>query len=257
MIAHLSDTHLGARAGTGEPAPVGERLRAVLEQVCAMGPRPDVLLVTGDLADHGLPEEYAEARGLLAAWDGPMALCTGNHDVRDAFRAGLLDGGPTTAALAVGGHRFLMLDSLVDARDGVRVDPGHLTDESLAWLDVRLAEDDTPAYVCLHHPPVDIGLELMDPIRLDNPDALAAVLTRHPHVRATLVGHAHTMGATTFADRPLLIGGGVASGVTMDAEPQPALWYGAPPTYALHLVADDGRITTHWRAVAMPTGRAH
>ena len=86
-----------------------------------------------------------------------------------------------------------MLDSLVDADETGRVDPGRLGDDQLAWLDDRLAEDDRPSYVCLHHPPTTIGLGLMDPIRLRDGDALAAVVARHPHVVATLVGHAHTM----------------------------------------------------------------
>ena len=68
----------------------------------------------------------------------------------------------------------------------------------------------------------------MDPIRLLDGDALAAVLDRHSHVVATLVGHAHTMGATTFAGRPLLIGGGVVSTVSTDAEDLPQVWYDAP-----------------------------
>jgi hypothetical protein len=90
----------------------------------------------------------------------------------------------------------------------------------------------------------------MDPIRLVDGDALAEVVGRHPQVVATLVGHAHTMGATTFAGRPLLIGGGVVSTVTADAEDLPTLWYDAPPSFALHLVDDDGRVTSHWRALA-------
>jgi 3',5'-cyclic-AMP phosphodiesterase len=62
------------------------------------------------------------------------------------------------------------------------------------------------------------------------------------------VGHAHTMAVTTFAGRPLLIGGGVVSTVTAAAEAPPVLWYAAPPSFALHLV-EDGRVTTHWRAL--------
>ena len=73
--------------------------------------------------------------------------------------------------------------------------------------------------MCLHHPPVEIGVSLMDPIRLRRPERLAAVLAQHPHHVATLVGHAHTQCATTFAGRPLLVGGGVASTVPLDAEP--------------------------------------
>jgi Icc protein len=241
-IAHVSDTHFGNEVQ--DPA---ARTAAVMDHLLAMSPRPDLLVVTGDVADHGFPEEYAEARAWLDRWDGPLAACPGNHDVRDAFVHGLGIG--TRTVVEVAGVRFVMLDSLVDADETGRVDLGRLGDEQLAWLDARLAEDALPSFVCLHHPPTTIELGLMDPIRLLDGDALAAVVVRHPHVVATLVGHAHTMCATAFAGRPLLIGGGVVSTVTADAEAPPTLWYDAPPSFALHLVGDDGRVTTHWRAL--------
>ena len=52
-----------------------------------------------------------------------------------------------------------------------------------------------------------------------------------PHHAATLVGHAHTQCATTFAGRPLLVGGGVASTVPLDAEPFPRVWEAGPPDH--------------------------
>jgi Icc protein len=242
VIAHVSDTHFG-----NDVQDPGARNAAVMDHLLAMEPRPDVLVVTGDVADHGLPEEYDEARAWLDRWEGPLAVCPGNHDVRTAFVDGL--DVATRTVVEVAGVRLVMLDSLVDAVDGERVDPGRLGDDQLAWLDARLAEDTRPTYVCLHHPPTTIGLELMDSILLLDGDELATVLTRHPHVVATLVGHAHTMAATTFAGRPLLIGGGTVSSVTADAERPPTIWYDAPPSFALHLVGDDGRVTTHWRAL--------
>jgi len=242
VIAHVSDTHFG-----NEVQDLATRNTLVMDHLLTMDPRPDVLVVTGDVADHGLPEEYAAARAWLDRWDGPLAVCPGNHDVRDAFVAGL--GIATRTVVGAGGSRFVMLDSLVDADETGRVDPGRLGEDQLAWLDARLAEDAGPAYVCLHHPPTTIGLALMDPIRLLDGDSLAAVVNRHPHVVAVLVGHAHTMATTTFAGRPLLIGGGVVSTVTADAEAPPTLWYAAPPSFALHLVGDDGRVTSHWRAL--------
>jgi 3',5'-cyclic AMP phosphodiesterase CpdA len=241
VIAHVSDNHFGNE----EQEPTA-RNAAVMDHLLAMDPRPDVLVVSGDVADHGLPDEYAAARAWLDRWDGPLAVCPGNHDVRSAFVAGL--GIETRTVVEAAGSRFVLLDSLVDAVDGVRIDEGLLGDDQLAWLDARLAEDPRPTYVVLHHPPTTISLELMDPIRLRDGDALAAVLARHPQVVATLVGHAHTMAATTFARRPLLIGGGVVSTVTADAEAPPTLWYDAPASFALHLV-EDGRVTTHWRAL--------
>ena len=63
------------------------------------------------------------------------------------------------------------------------------------------------------------------------------------------MGHNHTACTTTFAGRPVLIGGGVVSTVTLDAEPQPALWYEASPTFAFHIVDATGRLTTHWRSL--------
>ena len=40
------------------------------------------------------------------------------------------------------------------------------------------------------------------------------------------------MSATTFAGRPLLIGGGIVSTVTSTAETVDTLWYSAPPSFA-------------------------
>jgi 3',5'-cyclic-AMP phosphodiesterase len=253
VIAHLSDTHLG---GIGDPP---GRLRRVLRHLAASVPPVDVVLVTGDIADHGAAAEYAEAAEVLGEWPGPapMLMCPGNHDVREGYAAlrGLPADGPANEAQRVAGMLFLMLDSLVAAPPGERVDHGALTPDTLAWLDVQLAgrEPGEKAVVCLHHPPVEIQLALMDPIRLVNAEELAAVLDRHDDIVAVLVGHAHSACAASYdvggRSLPVLIPGGVVSTVTMDAEPLPAITADLPPTYAVHLVDGAGRIVTHWRTL--------
>ena len=75
-IAHVTDTHFGNRAG------VRARNERVVEHLTTL--RPDVVLITGDVADHGLPEEYAEERDVYGSWDGPLFWLLGNHDVRHA-----------------------------------------------------------------------------------------------------------------------------------------------------------------------------
>jgi Icc protein len=247
LIAHVSDTHFGG------PSDARARAEAVMEHLLALDPHPDVLLVSGDVADHGLPDEYAVARTVLDAWPGPKLVGTGNHDVREAFARGLLDldvvPDSLVQVLEAAEFRILMLDSLVPAQDGRRIDHGQLDADQLAWLDEQLALDDKPAFVSLHHPPADLGLGLMAPILLKEPEPLELVIMKHPHVIATLVGHAHTACATTFAGRPLLVGGGSASTVPLDSEPYPVVWEAGPPTLAFHLLHDDGRLTTHWRAL--------
>jgi Icc protein len=244
VIAHVSDTHFG----NDVQDPAG-RAAAVMDHLLAMDPRPDLLIVSGDIADHGQPEEYAEARTWLERWPGPSLVCPGNHDIRSAYVVGL--GREARSVGEVAGLRFVVLDSLIDPVGGERIDEGLLGDEQLAWLDDELSASSAPTFVVLHHPPTPIGISLMDPILLLDGSALAAVLDRHRHVVATLVGHAHTMGATTFAGRPLLIGGGVVSTVPTDPEDLPRVWYGAAPAFALHLVdGDPPRVTTHWRSLA-------
>ncbi len=246
-IAHVSDTHVD---GTERAA---ARVRTVMSYLDDYAARIDVVLVTGDIADHGLADEYREARELLVARH-PVLVLPGNHDARGPFAEELLqtswDGGPVDAAHLVGDTLFVLCDSSIPARDGERVDPGLVEDRTLAWLNLTLAgmSPHERAVVAMHHPPVDVHIPLMDPIRLTNPDALAEVLSRHSSVVvAVLVGHAHTAAATTFAGLPLLVAPGVASTVVLPGEAGPRVNHAMPPGLALHVVDDSGRVMTHFR----------
>ena len=243
-IAHLTDTHFGNRPE------VTERNRRVVDAVATLA--PDVVIVTGDVADHGTAEEYAEAREVLGTLPGPVLWCPGNHDVREAFSTAIF-GAPTTEPLDVvfdvDGFRFLMLDSLVPAVGGERVNHGDLGEATLDWLDAELDASTLPAFVCLHHPPVAMGIGWIDEIRLRDPERLEAIVSRHPQVLGTLVGHFHTAAVSTFAGRPVLIGGGVSSTAPLPAEGRGRIWNDAPPSFAVHLVTDDLRLITHWRSL--------
>ncbi|MFF8775043.1 metallophosphoesterase [Kitasatospora sp. NPDC015120] len=249
-IAHFSDIHLGQ----DHHGDAGERARRRAEQVVAYldalpGPL-DAVLVTGDLADHGLPAEYREVAKVLASRH-PVLLCPGNHDVRAPYREVLLgeapSGGPVNRLHALPGADVLMLDSSVPGRHD-----GLLDEETLGWLDRTLAEGpaDRPAVVAFHHPPVILHLAYVDPIRQFGEDRLAEVLDRHPRVRALLCGHAHTGAATRFAGRPLLVAPGVVSTVMLPFEGSPEITFEQPPLIAFHLLDDDGRLTTHYRVVS-------
>ncbi|MFE7563672.1 metallophosphoesterase [Kitasatospora sp. NPDC057500] len=248
-IAHFSDIHLGQ----DHHGDAGERARRRAEQVVAYldalpGPL-DVVLVTGDLADHGLAAEYREVAEVLASRH-PVLLCPGNHDVRGPYREVLLgeapSGGPVNRLHALPGADVLMLDSSIPGRDD-----GLLDEETLGWLDRTLADGpaERPALVAFHHPPVTLHLPYVDPIRQFGGERFAEVLDRHPRVRALLCGHAHTGAATLFAGRPLLVAPGVVSTVALPFEGLPEVAFGQPPVLAFHLLDDEGRLTTHYRVV--------
>jgi 3',5'-cyclic-AMP phosphodiesterase len=253
-IAHLSDTHFGGKSSAAG------RTNRILDYLATLDPAVDVVLVTGDIADHGHPEEYALATSVLAGWSGPapMLVLPGNHDVRSEYAAwrGLAADAarrPLHAVHRIAGAAFLMVDSMVPAPPGQRIDHGELDAESLDWIDHALTScaPAESAYLCMHHPPVPIHQSRMDLIRLRPEDAagLSEVLRRHDRVRAVLCGHAHTACVTSFAGIPVLVGGGAASTVTLDAEELPFVTGVLPPSFALHLVDADGHLVTHWRTV--------
>ncbi|TYK45383.1 metallophosphoesterase [Actinomadura decatromicini] len=240
VFAQISDTHLDGGDHRAERA---ARVMAHLD-----GLPLDAVLVTGDVADHGEAAEYEQAVEALASRHRVLA-CPGNHDARAPYRTGLLgeppSDDPIDRAHTVAGTVFAMCDSTIPGRGD-----GFLADETLAWLDERLAADpDAPAFVCFHHPPVPVGIPYVDEIRQSGEERLAAVVERHPQVVALLCGHAHTAAATTFAGRPLLVAPGVVSTLRLPGEAGAVADETAPPGFALHVLDDDGRLTTHFRTV--------
>ena len=242
VLAHLSDLHLDGRQCSTERA---SRVMAYLEDL--VGP-PDAVLVTGDIADHGLPAEYEQARGILSS-RYRVLVCPGNHDERVGFRKVLLGQEPGTtpvnAVHRVAGATVAMCDSTIPGGDG-----GLLAEETLDWLDGVLAEEpDAPAFVCFHHPPVLLHSPFIDAIRQRGEHRLAEVVERHPNVVALLCGHAHTPAASTFAGRPLLVAPGVVSTLTLPWERGDALNFHLPPAVAFHVLDDNRRLTTHYHVV--------
>lgn len=242
ITAHLSDTHLHDERSL-------RRFDAVMTYLNRLPGAIDVILITGDLADHGLTEEYQHLAGPLSTI--PVLHCPGNHDIRSAYRETLLaepgSEGPINQVHEIAGVRFVLCDSTIPGED-----PGEMDESTLAWLDRTLSDrPDTPTYVCFHHPPVELGISYVDRLRQFGADRLESVLNRHGNVEAILCGHAHTAAATRFADRPLLVAPGIASTANLDFESDQVLNWETPPAVMFHLRHDDGRITSHTRFVPL------
>jgi len=243
IIAQVSDLHID----DGERS--RRRVERVVRELAGLRPPPDVVLVTGDIADHGTEAEYELAAKLLDL-PVPVLFCPGNHDVRAAYRKVLLDEPPNdlpvNRAHRIGGALFAMCDSIVPGRHD-----GLVTAETLDWLDAELtAAADLPAFVCFHHPPVTLGMPFADRYRQFATERLADLIAAHSNVVALLCGHAHTPAATTFAGRPLLVAPGVVSTIRLPFEPVAPVDEDLPAMLAYHLLDDDRRLTTHFRVVS-------
>ncbi|MEY9940409.1 metallophosphoesterase [Streptacidiphilus sp. MAP5-3] len=259
VIAQLSDLHIDA--GRRSAA----RTRAVMRYLDRLPYDLDAVAVTGDIADHGAPDEYARARTLLTSRH-PVLVCPGNHDARGPFRRVLLgepeqgaetdpeaDRAPVNRVLETERFVLALCDSSVPGEHH-----GRLDDSTLAWLDGVLTRSrpELPVLVGFHHPPVVVHNSYVDHIRQVDEERLAELAERHPNLLAFLAGHAHTPVATTFAGRPLLVAPGVVSTLRLPWEHGPsgsgqdgAVHEELPPALLFHVIGDDGRLTTHYRCV--------
>jgi Icc protein len=253
LLAQISDLHIkrpGALAY--RRVDTGAALARCVAALNALEPRPDVVVMTGDLVDQGDPEQYAHLKALLTPLEIPYYLLVGNHDdraaLREAFseRAELHTGGDFVHYAAdIGPLRLIALDSMVPGQSA-----GTLCDARLAWLEAQLdASRDKPVIVALHHPPFECGIGHMDELRLDPQaaDRLAALIARHPNVERVICGHVH---------RPMFVrfGGTIASAVPAPAhqvaldlrEDAPSAFVLEPPAFALHRYdAASGLVTHH------------
>ena len=117
LIAQLTDIHFGVDPdGSGHSNRT--RLDNALRRICALRPRPDVLVATGDLADKGDIASYRELFDTFARLPFPVHAGVGNHDDRagfsDVFRRTPVVDGFVQYVVETSPVRLIMLDTLED-----------------------------------------------------------------------------------------------------------------------------------------------
>lgn len=212
LIVQLSDVHLTSKGALRNGARPLENLVAALGVLDSADIRPDVLLLTGDLADAGEPGCYDELAQLVdksaAASGASVVYVPGNHDDRAAFRRHLLgEGGdhdpnePVNQVHHRDGLRIVAVDSTVPGTDG-----GDLAEATVAFLRRTLS---TPApdgtVLALHHPPISTPIQPMAAIALRRPDLLAQAIAG-TDVRLICCGHNHHPAAGSLGGVPVWAG---------------------------------------------------
>lgn len=204
-LIHLSDLHLavpGVRVFGSDPA---ERLALALDLIRRDHADATLCLLTGDLADAGQPEAYAELARQLAGLPMPCHLIPGNHDDRAhmcaAFPALVPDSdGFLQHALTTPHGRFLLLDTLNVGRPGGRYD-----ESRCHWLRTQLeAEPEQPVFLAMHHPPFAVGIPSMDRYALRNTTLFESAISGHEsRIRHLFIGHLHRPIAGSWRGIPI------------------------------------------------------
>jgi 3',5'-cyclic-AMP phosphodiesterase len=253
LIAQLSDLHIkaGSRKAYGI-VDTAAMLKAAIVHLLAFSPRPDVVLITGDLVDHGSAEDYQELCDLLSplsnAFRERIFLLPGNHDEREALRRAFPEHRYLAqdedfahyAVMLAPRLRLLALDTVVPEQSH-----GELCERRLRWLGDRLSEEPIPTLIAMHHPPFVTGIEHMDVIGLRRADEFEAMLARHDHVKRIVCGHLHRAIETTFAGITASSCPSPAHQVALDLHPDGRDdFVMEPPGYQLHRWMGD-RFVTH------------
>jgi 3',5'-cyclic AMP phosphodiesterase CpdA len=256
LIAQISDLHVkpvGLRAY--QRVDTAAALARCVEELNRFVPRPDLVVISGDLVDAPSKAAYDHLVQLLLPLEIPFAAVPGNHDDRDLMRMALPDGyarraGALHSLRAIREIDVVLIDSVVPGQDY-----GALDIETLAWLQgVLAASSARPALLFMHHPPFVTGIAHMDVQNLRNASELAAILRRHPRARLVAAGHVHRATFTSFAGVAATICPAPNHAVALDLGARlPPSFTIEPPAFHLHawFAGDEfGTTVTH----AIPIG---
>lgn len=250
LIAQITDLHIGFIPDTPDEAN-RQRLDTVIDTLINGPNRPDMLIVSGDIADRGDDASYARVADILARCPFPVYPCVGNHDDRDAFSRAFpqvpINGGFVQYCIRFGGLRLIVLDTLEPGRHG-----GAFCDPRAQWLRAKLdADPATPTVIVMHHPPFDVGIAWMSGGD-DEPwvQRFAAAIADHPQVKAIWCGHMHRSVATLWNGATVTICPASAAQLALDLRPidpdvpdDRAMITADPPGYALHRWEHDRIVT--------------
>ena len=243
FLLHLSDTHLLVPGGRLYDAIAPERtLQRIFDDLEAGGARPEAIVFTGDLADHGDEEAYRALRAIVepaARRLGAQVIwCMGNHDDRGTFRRVLFgqhgNARPVDRAYDVNGLRVITMDTSVPGEHW-----GALSGAQLDWLAEELA---SPAphgtILALHHPPLPCIQDLAVLVELREQAELAEVV-EGSDIRAILAGHVHFSTSGTFAGIPVSVASATCYTQDLTGEPRGTRPQDGNQSYNLVHVYDD------------------
>ncbi len=244
VLAQISDTHVRS---DDEGVSARQLTRAL---AAAAHYRPQLILLTGDLANDEQADEYAVLAGAIASAPAPVFLMPGNHDRRDFIRRSfprhvyLPAAGPLSYVLDDFAVRVVAIDQIVPGETH-----GVLTEAQAEWLDATLAAaPQKPTLVALHHPPIATHDLLFDRIGLLDADLLAKVLAKHRQVERIICGHHHRVVLGQCAHVPVIVAPSTSwtYGLALESDHEIAPRTAEPCGWMLHVRAERGGFASHF-----------
>ena len=186
-IIVLSDSHLARIPVDTEHGP-DRGLEKAIELARPL--KPDLVLLTGDIANDASPEAYRRVRTMVGELGSPIIAIPGNHDHNDAVG----DAFGWERDKNVANWRIVALDTAVVNQIHGRID----TETVLTTLGHDTGK---PTVLAMHHPPITTSTYPW--FQLDGATSLVTALSQRSDIRCVITGHLHeafhvTLGAITY-----------------------------------------------------------
>lgn len=249
LIAQITDLHLDPRKSLS--CENTHRLRQVIADINQMKRRPDIVVMTGDLAEHGKGGTYKVLKAELSKLDIPAYFAMGNHDDRTAFAACFPGANFNEGYLqyAINGEslRLIVIDTSEPGLHG-----GAFCESRANWLAAELAKaPEMPTLIAMHHPPTDSGIPWLT--TSDNAawaQRFKAAINAHDNIVHIICGHIHRNIFMRFAGTTL----SVASAVALQAKLElAAIDIHKPDGRVLLEEANPGYALHHWNGETLTT----
>jgi Icc protein len=212
----------------------------LVEQINGLEPKPDFVIMGGDLVENMYIRNYESAKRLYDLYEEttarlsmPVYSVLGNNDVVPVFEGSpvgesqVLDGkgmfrdrvgdGVTYRSFDHKGWHFVLLDSIERDEDGSY--RGYIDEEQMRWLseDLDKIDEGKPVCVALHVPLATISAQThIDSMRallpyfiVNNGTEVIRLLSNY-NVRLVLQGHHHIVEELNFMNTTYLSGGSVS-----------------------------------------------
>ncbi len=248
LIAQISDFHLKPQGALAyNVADTAASLKCAVRHINHLRPLPDVVLITGDMADDGALESYQVLRKILESLEPAFFMVPGNHDHKEHLRAvfpehaylnGFMEPDGKRAVCYAVEHfplRLVGIDTVIAGEHGGGLNPGRRS-----WLDAVLSRKPAaPTAIFMHHPPFASGIGHMDKDVFAGREELAAIIAKHPQVERLMCGHIHRAVCRRFAGTIATVCPGIGMQLVLDLqEESPAAFILEPPALILHVFTE-------------------
>lgn len=213
LLVQLTDTHIE------EPGNLlygkvntAKHLRESVEEINAMSPQPDLVMISGDLVENPSEATYGHFAAIIEPLKAPVYLLPGNHDDPQLMKTLFGDSclfpvqHPTNQYVIEDFTvRILALNSHFEGSELPDFGP-----RRLQWLREALAESDRPTLIAIHHPPMKTGVGFVDMVGEQWYAGISEVVQQHPQVQLIIAGHGHSDLIGRMGSVPVYMAGSTA-----------------------------------------------